>query len=94
VSGLLIVNADDWGGSEATTDAILATFEAGRITSTSGMVHMPDSDRAAEIARGATSTSPSRSRTPPPRSGYGTANGGSPRSWRARAATAIPGRRG
>jgi hypothetical protein len=51
VSGLLIVNADDWGGSEATTDAILATFEAGRITSTSGMVHMPDSDRAADIAR-------------------------------------------
>lgn len=51
MSGLLIVNADDWGGSEATTEAILRTFEAGRITSTSGMVYMPDSDRAAEIAR-------------------------------------------
>jgi predicted glycoside hydrolase/deacetylase ChbG (UPF0249 family) len=50
VSGLLVVNADDWGGSEATTDAILRTFEAGRITSTSGMVYMPDSDRAAELA--------------------------------------------
>lgn len=51
MSGLLVVNADDWGGSEATTDAILRTFEAGRITSTSGMVYMPDSDRAAEIAK-------------------------------------------
>jgi predicted glycoside hydrolase/deacetylase ChbG (UPF0249 family) len=50
VSGLLVVNADDWGGSEATTDAILDTFEAGRITSTSGMVYMPDSGRAAELA--------------------------------------------
>jgi chitin disaccharide deacetylase len=51
VSGLLIVNADDWGGSEATTAAILGSFEVGRVTSTSGMVYMPDSDRAAEIAR-------------------------------------------
>ena len=51
MSGLLIVNADDWGGGEATTDAILGTFEAGRITSASGMVYMPDSDRAAEIAK-------------------------------------------
>jgi YdjC-like protein len=51
VSGLLVVNADDWGGGEATTDAILGTFEAGRITSASAMVHMPDSDRAAEIAK-------------------------------------------
>jgi predicted glycoside hydrolase/deacetylase ChbG (UPF0249 family) len=51
VSGLLVVNADDWGGSEATTDAILRTFAAGRITSTSGMVYMPDSDRAAGIAK-------------------------------------------
>lgn len=50
MSGLLVVNADDWGGSEATTEAILGTFEAGRITSTSGMVYMPDSERAAELA--------------------------------------------
>lgn len=50
MSGLLVVNADDWGGSEATTEAILGAFEAGRITSASGMVYMPDSDRAAEIA--------------------------------------------
>lgn len=53
MSGLLVVNADDWGGSEATTEAILGTFEAGRITSTSGMVYMPDSNRAAEVARDA-----------------------------------------
>lgn len=52
MSGLLVVNADDWGGSEATTEAILRAFEAGRVTSTSAMVHMPDSDRAAEVAKG------------------------------------------
>jgi len=51
MSGLLIVNADDWGGSEATTDAILETFRAARVTSTSGMVYMADSDRAAAMAR-------------------------------------------
>lgn len=51
MSGLLIVNADDWGGGEQTTDAILQTFEAGRITSASGMVYTPDSSRAAEIAK-------------------------------------------
>lgn len=51
MSGLLIVNADDWGGSEATTEAILETFRAGRVTSTSGMAYMADSDRAAAIAR-------------------------------------------
>jgi predicted glycoside hydrolase/deacetylase ChbG (UPF0249 family) len=51
MSGLLIVNADDWGGGEATTDAILETFRAGRVTSTSGMVYMADSDRAAAVAR-------------------------------------------
>jgi YdjC-like protein len=51
VSGLLVVNADDWGGGEATTNAIQGTFEAGRITSASAMVYMSDSDRAAEIAK-------------------------------------------
>ena len=50
MSGLLIVNADDWGHSEQITDAIRAAFEAGRITSTSGMVYMADSERAAAIA--------------------------------------------
>jgi predicted glycoside hydrolase/deacetylase ChbG (UPF0249 family) len=48
--GLLIVNADDWGYDEPTTDAILATFQAGRITSTTGMVYMADSERAAALA--------------------------------------------
>jgi predicted glycoside hydrolase/deacetylase ChbG (UPF0249 family) len=51
VSGLLVVNADDWGGDESSTDAILGAFEAGRITSASAMVYMPDSIRAAEIAK-------------------------------------------
>lgn len=48
--GLLIVNADDWGYDEQTTDAILAAFQAGRITSTTGMVYMAGSDRAAALA--------------------------------------------
>jgi predicted glycoside hydrolase/deacetylase ChbG (UPF0249 family) len=48
--GLLIVNADDWGYDVPTTDAILATFQAGRISSTTGMVYMADSDRAATLA--------------------------------------------
>jgi chitin disaccharide deacetylase len=48
--GLLIVNADDWGYTQATTDAILATIQAGRVTSTTGMVYMADSDRAAALA--------------------------------------------
>ena len=52
MSGLLIVNADDWGHDREATDAILGTFEAGRITSATGMVYMADSDRAAEIANG------------------------------------------
>ena len=51
MSGLLIVNADDWGGSEETTKAILGTFEAGRVTSASALVYMADSDRAAGLAR-------------------------------------------
>ena len=49
-AGLLIVNADDWGGDSSATDAILAAFESGGITSTTGFVHMPDSRPAAEIA--------------------------------------------
>ena len=50
MGGLLIVNADDWGYDRATTDAIERAFEAGRITSATGMVHMADSARAAELA--------------------------------------------
>jgi chitin disaccharide deacetylase len=50
-TGLLIVNADDWGHDERTTDAIERCFGAGRVTSVSAMVGMADSARAAEAAR-------------------------------------------
>lgn len=49
-TGLLIVNADDWGMDPATTDAIAACFERGRVTSASAMVWMQDADRAARLA--------------------------------------------
>lgn len=49
--GLLIVNADDFGGNTLATDRILECFQALAITSTSAMVYMSDSDRAASIAR-------------------------------------------
>ncbi len=48
---MIIVNADDWGRSVAETDAALACFRAGRVTSVSAMVFMDDSDRAAQLAR-------------------------------------------
>jgi chitin disaccharide deacetylase len=51
MSGLLIVNADDWGGEQRSTEAILEAFRAKRVTSTTAMVYMEDSGRAAEIAR-------------------------------------------
>jgi predicted glycoside hydrolase/deacetylase ChbG (UPF0249 family) len=51
MGGLLIVNADDWGGEEPTTEAIRAAFRAGRVTSTTAMVYMEDSERAAATAR-------------------------------------------
>ncbi|HEX4115589.1 MAG TPA: ChbG/HpnK family deacetylase [Solirubrobacteraceae bacterium] len=51
MSGLLIVNADDFGGNRPATDRILECFAAGRITSTSAMVYMDDSRRAAQLAR-------------------------------------------
>src|SRR4051812_42150594 len=47
---MLIVNADDLGRARAATDNILATFSRGRISSTSAMVFMEDSARAAELA--------------------------------------------
>jgi hypothetical protein len=50
-SALLIVNADDWGGFREGTDAIEACFQAGAISSTTAMVHMADSTRAAQLAR-------------------------------------------
>jgi hypothetical protein len=48
--GLLIVNADDWGGFREGTDAIEACFARGAISSSTAMVHMSDSRRAAELA--------------------------------------------
>jgi len=48
---MLIVNADDWGRSTAETDAALRCFRGGRITSVSAMVFMPDSERAAKLAK-------------------------------------------
>lgn len=49
---MLIVNADDFGRSVAETDVVAACYAAGRITSTTAMVFMRDSARAARIANG------------------------------------------
>jgi chitin disaccharide deacetylase len=48
---MLIINADDWGGWKNATDAALACFKRGRITSVSAMVFMEDSERAAILAK-------------------------------------------
>jgi chitin disaccharide deacetylase len=50
---MLIVNADDLGRSKAETDAAMDCYANGRITSTSAMVFMTDSERASEAALGA-----------------------------------------
>lgn len=50
-SGLLIINGDDWGGWRSATDAILACFRKGRVTSASAMVFMADSERGARLAQ-------------------------------------------
>lgn len=50
-TGLLIVNADDLGLAGHDTDAIVECFRSGAISSTTALVWMRDSDRAAEIAR-------------------------------------------
>jgi predicted glycoside hydrolase/deacetylase ChbG (UPF0249 family) len=49
---VIIVNADDFGRSRAETDVVVACHNAGRITSTTAMVFMEDSERAAEAALG------------------------------------------
>src|SRR5262245_47534165 len=46
---MLIVNADDFGRDKPTTDRIVACFLERRITSTSAMVFMADSERAAAL---------------------------------------------
>jgi predicted glycoside hydrolase/deacetylase ChbG (UPF0249 family) len=48
---LLIVNADDFGWNRDATDLTLGCFEAGQITSTTALVNMEDSERAAERGR-------------------------------------------
>ena len=50
-SGLLVLNADDWGRDANTTDRILECFLGGMLSSTSAMVFMEDSERAAGLAR-------------------------------------------
>jgi predicted glycoside hydrolase/deacetylase ChbG (UPF0249 family) len=49
--GLLIVNADDWGRDQETTDRIFDCLARRTVSSVSAMVFMEDSDRAAAIVR-------------------------------------------
>jgi chitin disaccharide deacetylase len=48
---VIIINADDWGRSQAETNAALDCYREGRITSVSAMVFMQDSERAADVAK-------------------------------------------
>jgi hypothetical protein len=50
-TGLLIVNADDWGRDSDTTKKIFECRRAGTISSVSAMVFMADSEAAAAMAR-------------------------------------------
>ncbi len=50
-TGLLIINADDWGRSSKETDAILDCTLRGAVSSGSAMVFMEDSERSAVIAQ-------------------------------------------
>ena len=50
IGGLLIISADDWGVDQPTTDAIRQCFDAGAVTSVSGMVFMAGSEAAAQLA--------------------------------------------
>lgn len=50
-SGSLIINADDWGRDQETTDRIVECVGHGAISSVSAMVFMEGSERAAAIAR-------------------------------------------
>jgi len=49
--GCLIINADDWGRDDRTTNRILEYFQRRVLSSASGMVFMEDSERAANIAQ-------------------------------------------
>jgi len=50
-TGLLIMNADDWGREPLTTNRILDCALRGAVSSVSAMVFMADSERAATMAR-------------------------------------------
>jgi predicted glycoside hydrolase/deacetylase ChbG (UPF0249 family) len=50
-AGRLIVNADDWGRSEEITNKTFDCVRCGAVSSASAMVFMPDSERAAAMAR-------------------------------------------
>ena len=49
-TGQLILNADDWGRDQETTDKTLDCAKLGALSSVSAMVFMEDSERAAELA--------------------------------------------
>src|ERR1700722_13645174 len=49
--GILIVNADDWGRNRETTERISECIFRGAVSSTSAMVFMEDSERAATVAQ-------------------------------------------
>jgi chitin disaccharide deacetylase len=50
-TGVLIVNADDWGRDAETTNRIVECLSCDAVSSASAMVFMEDSERAAALAR-------------------------------------------
>jgi predicted glycoside hydrolase/deacetylase ChbG (UPF0249 family) len=50
-TGCLIINADDWGRDQQTTQRIFDCVRRGTVSSVSAMVFMEDSKRAASVAR-------------------------------------------
>ena len=50
-AGRLIVNGDDWGRDQETTERMLECVRCGAVSSVSAMVFMQDSERAAGMAR-------------------------------------------
>lgn len=47
----VVINADDFGKDQTTTNAIFCAFEQGLISQTTLMVNMPDADRAVMLAK-------------------------------------------
>lgn len=47
----MIINADDFGHDERTTEAIIESFQKGYVNQTTLMVNMPDADRAVARAK-------------------------------------------